>query len=73
MSQTIANLLEIIRQGTANRQKAQSDINTFTASLNTAVTSQQQLALTITQEEGKVQNIQSAITGAGAQLDSLNG
>ena len=41
VSQTIANLLEIIRQGSANRQKAQSDITTFTASLNGAVTSQQ--------------------------------
>lgn len=50
ISQTIANLLEIIRQQTANRQKAQTDVNTYTASLNTAVNSQQQISLTITQE-----------------------
>ncbi|XP_031472663.1 uncharacterized protein LOC116245094 [Nymphaea colorata] len=72
VSQTIANLLEIIRQVTANRQKAQTDVNTFTASLNTAVNNQQNISLTITQEEGKTQGIQSAITGATAQLDSLN-
>lgn len=73
VSQTIANLLEIIRQGSANRQKAQTDINSFTTSLNSAVTNQQQLAISITQQENKVKNMQSAITGAAGQLDSLNG
>lgn len=73
MSQTIANLLEIIRQGSANRQKAQTDITSFTSSLNGAVTSQQQLAISITQQENKVKNMQSAITGAAGQLESLNG
>jgi predicted nucleic acid-binding Zn-ribbon protein len=71
VSQTIANLLEIIRQETANRQQAQTDVNTFTASLSTAVSSQQQISLTISQEEGKVKAIQSAISGASGQLDFL--
>lgn len=72
VSQTIANLLEIIRQGSANRQKAQTDINSYTTSLNGAVTNQQQLAISITQQENKVKNIQSAILGAAGQLDTLN-
>lgn len=72
VSQTIANLLEIIRQASANRQKAQNDVNSFTSSLNSAVTSQQNISLTINQEEGKLQNIQSAISGASTQLNNLN-
>jgi hypothetical protein len=41
VSQTIANLLEIIRQESANRQQAQADITSYTSSLSSAVSSQQ--------------------------------
>jgi hypothetical protein len=41
VSQTIANLLEIIRQESANRQQAQDSINSYTSSLNSAVSNQQ--------------------------------
>jgi predicted nucleic acid-binding Zn-ribbon protein len=72
IGQTIANLLEIIRQGTANRNKAQEDINTYTEQLNSNTQAQQNLSITISNQENKVKGIQSAIDGATAQLNGFS-
>lgn len=72
ISQTIANLLEIIRQSTANRKKAQDDVDLYTNNLDKVVQTQQATSLSINQKEADIKNIQSAISGAGAQLDDLN-
>jgi chromosome segregation ATPase len=72
VTQTIGNLLDIIRRQSTNSQQAQADINTFGGLLNASVTNQQQIALSISQAEAKVNNIQNAINGANGQLDSLN-
>jgi hypothetical protein len=40
--------LEIIRQRTANKNKAQSDITAFTASLNSAISVHQTININIT-------------------------
>jgi hypothetical protein len=70
--QTIANLLEIIRQSTANRKKAQEDVDLYTENLDRVVQTQQKISLSINQKEADIKNIQSAVSGAGFQLDDLN-
>jgi hypothetical protein len=50
LTQTIANLLEIIRQGTANRKQAQDDIDLYTGQLNSGVATQQNLSISISQQ-----------------------
>lgn len=72
ISQTIANLLEIIRQSTANRKKAQEDVDLYTDNLEKVVQTQQKISLSINQKEADIKNIQSAVSGAGSQLDDLN-
>lgn len=49
VTQTIGNLLDIIRKLSSNSQQAQADINTYTGLLNSSVTSHQNIALSISQ------------------------
>ena len=73
LSNTVANLLDIIRQGTANRDQAQKDVTTFSKNLNDSVAQQQQNAINVNSKQGNIASIQSAIEGANKKLTDLNG
>jgi hypothetical protein len=66
-------LLEIIRQGAANRNQAELTVTTLTTTFNEGVANQQELTLTISQQENRLASIKSAISGANGNLDTLTG
>lgn len=67
----ITNLLKIIDQAKANRDKAQSDIQTYTQAYNDAVTAQRAAQNDIIAAETKVSQIVSAINSLTATIDDL--
>ena len=68
VSQTIANLLNIIRKGTANRDKAQADIDHYRLKYQEAVQVHDEISIQISQKESKVKGIKGAISEAEAEL-----
>ena len=73
VSQTIANLLNIIRKGTANRDKAEADITLYKSKYEEAVHVHEQLSITIAQKEAKVKGIKGGITETQKEIDLLKG
>ena len=73
VSQTIANLLAIIRKGTANRNQAQTDITAYKAKYDEAVLAQEDISLLIAQKETKVSNIKGSIAAIEGEIKVLKG
>lgn len=67
----ITNLLKIIDQAKANKDKAQSDIQTYTQAYNDAVASQRAAQNDIITAENKVSQITSAINSLTTTIDDL--
>ena len=67
----ITNLLKIIDQARANKDKAQSDIQTYTQAYNDAVTAQRAAQNDIIAAETRVSQIVSAINSLTATVDDL--
>jgi hypothetical protein len=67
----ITNLLSIIDQARANKDKAQRDIQTYTQAYNDAVTAQRAAQNDIIAAETKVSQIVSAINSLTAAIDDL--
>jgi len=67
----ITNLLKIIDQAKANKDKAQRDIETYTQAYNDAVTAQRNAQNDIISTETKVSQIVSAINSLTSTIDDL--
>jgi len=71
ISQRVANLLNVIRRGTANRDQAERDVKTFTTQLASAVEAHQGIAITISRKEAEIRGIRGGITAAEGELNSF--
>jgi len=69
----ITNLLKIIDQAKANRDKAQGDIQTYTQAYNDAVSAQRNAQNAIITAETRTSQIVSAITTLTGSIDDLRG
>lgn len=68
----ITNLLAVIDQARANKNKAKNDLDTYTAAFNNAVSRQRNAQETIVGFELRITQIKSAIAGAQDKLNDVN-